>query len=396
MESSPSVTEAEDAARVAALQTYDVLEGGPRRELVALVDVAARLAGVPMAAITLITADEQRQVATVGCAAVRCSREDSLSATVVETGHAILLEDASRDDRFRDNPFTTGVLGDVRFYAAHPLITPDDVIIGTLCIFDVVPRAVHPELESGLAILAERIVDLLQLELVTRRLAVADTRPATSDERLGVFAGQISHDLKNPLSAITMSLEMARDEVADGDEIIASLLERASRGADRMNAMIGDLLAFARGGAAPEIGDVDLDEVMADVLEDLHDALDGATVTAGRLPVVHGDPVQLRALLQNLVANALKFVRPGVAPQISVSARPCEGGCRVEVADNGPGVPPDDRERVFEPFNRIDKTVPGTGIGLSTCKRIVEVHGGRIGLDASPAGGALVWFELHE
>jgi len=390
------VTEAEDAARVTALQTYHVLKDGPRRELVALVDVAARLAGVPMATINLITADEQRQVATVGFEAGVCSREDSMCDTTLKERRAILLADASQDDRFRDNPFTTGVIGNVKFYASHPLVTPEGVAIGTLCVFDEQPHEITPDLESGLAILAERVVDLLQLELNTRRLAVANTQLSTSNERLGAFAGQISHDLKNPLSAISMSLEMARDEVTDDDPVIASLLERASRGADRMNAMIGDLLAFARGGAAPEMRDVDLDEVMRDVIEDLHDALAGATVTTDGLPVVHGDPVQLRALLQNLVANSVKFVRPGVPPQVAVAATRTALGWWVTVADNGPGVPLTEWERVFEPFNRVDKSVPGTGIGLSTCKRIVEAHGGRIGLSASPMGGALVWFELPD
>jgi signal transduction histidine kinase len=390
------VTEAEDAARVAALQTYDVLQDGPRGELVALVDVAARLAGVPMATINLITADEQRQVATVGFEAAVCSREDSMCDTTLKEGRAILLADASQDDRFRDNPFTTGVIGNVRFYASHPLVTPEGIAIGTLCVFDEQPHEITPDLESGLAILAERVVDLLQLELNTRRLAVANSQLATSNERLGAFAGQISHDLKNPLSAIAMSLEMARDEVTGDDPVVASLLERASRGADRMNSMIGDLLAFARGGAAPEIRDVDLDEVMREVLEDLHDTLEGATVTADGLPVVHGDPVQLRALVQNLVANALKFVRPGVPPQVDVAATRTALGWWVTVADNGPGVPLSEWDRVFEPFNRVDKSVPGTGIGLSTCKRIVEAHGGRIGLSASPTGGALVWFELPD
>ena len=99
---------------------------------------------------------------------------------------------------------------------------------------------------------------------------------------------------------------------------------------------------------------------------------------------------------QNLVATALKFVRPGVPPQDDVAATRTALGWWVTVADNGPGVPLSEWDRVFEPFNRVDKSVPGAGIGLSTCKRIVEAHGGRIGLSASPTGGALVWFELPD
>lgn len=380
---------------MAALEAYGVLDDAPRRELVALVDLAARLAGVPLATINLFTADEQRQVATVGFEGQACAREDSMCNVVLESGHPLLLEDARADERFADHPFTNGELGKVRFYASHPLVTPEGVAIGTLCVFDEVAHPVDSELESGLRMLAERVVDLLQLELTSRRLEGAVTALSTSNERLGAFAGQISHDLKNPLSAISMSLEMARDEVGDGadpDPTVVSLLDRASRGAERMNNMIGDLLAFAKGGAAPELRPVDLAELLDHVLEDLQDSMEGAVVRTEGLPVVGGDPVQLRALLQNLVANALKFT--GDAAEVAVTAQRLDHAWRIEVADNGPGVPEADRERVFEPFNRVDKTIPGTGIGLSTCKRIVEAHGGRIGLTESASGGALVWIEL--
>lgn len=381
---------------MAALEAYGVLDDTPRRELVALVDLAARIGGAPKAAINLFTADEQRQVATVGFEGAACAREDSLCNVVLESGRPLLLEDARADERFADHPSTNGVLGTVRFYASHPLVTPEGVAIGTICVFDEVARAVDSELGSGLRMLAERVVDLLQLELTGRRLEGAVAALATSEERLGAFAGQISHDLKNPLSAISMSLEMARDEVgdaADPDPTVVSLLDRAGRGAARMNSMIGDLLAFAKGGAAPELRPVDLAEALDHVLEDLHDSLDGADVRARGLPVVEGDPVQLRVLLQHLVANALKFTRDA-APQVTVTAHRLDHAWRIEVADNGPGVPEADRERVFEPFNRVDKTIPGTGIGLSTCKRIAEAHGGRIGLAEAPSGGALVWVEL--
>ena len=161
--------------------------------------------------------------------------------------------------------------------------------------------------------------------------------------------------------------------------------------------MIGDLLAFARGGADPHPEAVDLGEVVGHVLEDLHDAADGVEVTVGELPTVAGDPAQVRALVQNLLANAMKFTRGGAAPAVTVGARPAEDGWwRTEVTDNGPGIPAADRERVFEPFTRIDKSVPGTGIGLSTCRRIVEAHGGRIGLEGAPGGGTRAWFELPD
>lgn len=217
------------------------------------------------------------------------------------------------------------------------------------------------------------------------------------DERLAAFAGQVSHDLKNPLAAITMSLEMARDEVEDldlDDDTLAGLLERSARGAARMQTMIDDLLAYARGGAAPAREPVDLQALAVEVRDRLLDAAPGAEVAVEGLPVVDGDPAQLGTVLRRLVANALTFTRGGEPPRVSVTARRQGGRWRVEVADQGRGIAPEDRERVFEPFTRLDKTIPGTGVGLATSRRIVLAHGGEIGVDEAPGGGCLAWFEL--
>lgn len=387
----------QDAARVAALESYGVLDGEPRGGLTAIADLAARIAGVPMATVDLFTADVLHRVAAVGLEAGVSAREDAVCDVVLREGTAVLVEDATRDERFAGGPFVEGVPGEVRFFAAHPLVTPEGVVIGTLCVFDVVPRPVDPELEYALSLLAGRVIDVLQLELLTRRLAAVGSAPSAADERLGAFAGQISHDLKNPLAAISMSLEMVRDEVADGDPTVDALLARASRGAERMDLMIGDLLAFARGGAAPDLRPVDLSELTQSVLVDLQEAVDGGSVAVESLPTVQGDPAQLRLVLQNLIANALKFTsRAGTIPRVVVSTRQVGQSWRIEVADNGPGVPAESRERVFEPFIRLDKSIPGTGVGLSTSKRIVEAHRGRIGIEDAAEGGALVWFELPE
>ena len=295
----------QERMREQALEAYDVLASPPRRELEALVELAAKFTGVPMATINLITSTQQWQVATYGFEAAVCDREDSMCRFVVEGGEPILLPDASLDERFRDNPFTTGEIADVRFYASYPLETPAGVVLGTLCVFDTEVHPVDPETEHALATLAARVVDVLELELTSRKLAAAN-------ERLGAFAGQVSHDLKNPLSAIRMSVELAREGAAEGSDL-ARLLERAERGAQRMNSMISELLEFARGGAAPERVDVDLDKLLSDVLEDLSGAFTPGQVEAGPLPVVRGDSVQLRTVLQNLVANAVKFSGRGRA-----------------------------------------------------------------------------------
>lgn len=126
----------------------------------------------------------------------------------------------------------------------------------------------------------------------------------------------------------------------------------------------------------------------------------GATVDVDQLPVVQGDATLLGALAQNLLANAVKFASAdGARPRVEVRAERISGGWRVTVDDDGPGVPVEERERVFGLMQRGDRadveaSVDGLGIGLSTCRRIVQAHGGRIGIEDSALGGASVWVLL--
>ena len=399
-----TTTNAVDQQRVLEIDRYRVLVEPPRADLVALVDVAAQVAQVPLATINLITDTEQHQIATTGFDASICAREDSMCNLALEEKAPIIVPDASQDPRYKDNPFVTGEIGDVRFYATHQLRTPQGVVIGTLCVFDEEPRELSDEQEEALVKLADRVVDLLELELRTRELTRAveeleRTRHELerSNEVLTAFAGQVAHDLRNPLSAVQMSLEMLEDQTAAADPATTTyVVDRARSGAGRMQQLIDDLLSYARVGGQMARVPVDLTAVMADVCSDLAVALEGAEVTVGHLPTVEGDPVQLRAVLQNLVANSAKFTRPGEKARIEVRGGRLDDRWRVEVVDHGLGVPEEDRERVFAPLARAHghEDVEGQGIGLATVRRIIDAHRGRIGIAETPGGGATVWIEL--
>jgi signal transduction histidine kinase len=392
----------QDGVRVGEIDKYGVVGAPPRRDLEALVALAAQICDVPTAAINLITASEQVQVATYGMDAAVCSREDSMCAAVLHESEPVIVPDASLDVRFATNPFVTGEIGDVRFYAANHLVTPEGVAIGTLCVFDTEPRVLDPRQRSALRALADRVVDVLELSLRTRQLErsldqLTRTRDELrrSNELLTDFAAQAAHDLRNPLGAVTMSLEMlAEEESVSGDEEASWMVDRALSGTSRMSRMISELLDYGRLGGKLHKTDVDLGQVMDEVRSDLSGDLAGAELEVGELPFVHADATQVRAVLQNLVANALKFTRPVSDPRVGVSARRRDDRWRVEVADNGPGVPADQRQRVFEPLVRGDRKADGIGLGLAICARVVRAHGGSIGIDEAPGGGALVWFEL--
>ncbi|WP_406832541.1 GAF domain-containing sensor histidine kinase [Pedococcus sp. KACC 23699] len=387
----------QDLARREAIEDYEVVGRPAEPDLQRLVELAAAVCDVPTAVINIIDDRQQHQIAAIGLSASVCSREDSMCARVLHDPQLVAVPDASLDERFAQNPFVTGLIANIRFYASSPLITPAGVPIGTLCVFDDVPRRLSAAAGRALGVLAEQVVDVLELRRLSRELA-------RSNEQLTQFAGQVSHDLRNPLAALTGFLELAADspELADAPDA-AELLARAESSAARMTAMIGDLLDFARIGGGGRQGMVDLQGEADAVLEDLSAQIAGAAadVQVMGLPKVAGDATLLRALLQNLVANAVKFsaaVVGGGTPVVRVGAEHITGGWRVTVDDNGPGVPKEDRDRVFELLARGDdkQDVEGLGIGLSTCRRIVQSHGGRIGIADSELGGASVWVSFPD
>lgn len=392
-----------DPQRVAGIRALEILGTPPRTDLIAVADLAARVCGVPMATISLLTDVEQHQIAAVGMPASVCAVEDSMCASTLEEEGTVVVPDTRVDPRFRDNPFVTGELGSFRFYASHRLVTRDGLAIGTLCVFDHEVRHLDEDQREALTTLSERVVDILELSLRSRELAstlaeVQAVRAALerSNERLSSFAGQVSHDLKTPLTSMSLSLSLIRDELArEPDEVGAlPLLDRAISGSSRMAALIDEVLAFAQLGGNLRHDDVDLDAVLEHVRHDLGDRLDGVTLEAGPLPVVVGDEVQLRSVLQNLVDNAAKFADPTRPAEIRLSAHRVPSGWRVEVTDNGRGIPVAQLDRVFEPLVRAHPGVDGHGIGLATCRRIIEAHGGRIGLERVEPVGTKVWFEL--
>ncbi|WP_293781596.1 GAF domain-containing sensor histidine kinase [uncultured Aeromicrobium sp.] len=382
-----------DIARREAIDEYRILGEQVPVDLQEIVHVAAVVCDVPAAVINIIDDTDQHQIAAVGLDPVSCAREDSMCALVFCDPGCTVVSDARLDERFATNPFVTGEVAKVRFYASSPLVTPAGVPIGTLCVFDTRPGVLTPERKRALDALAHQVVEVLELRRISRELQ-------TSNEQLERFAAQVSHDLRNPLTALVGFLELAADspEMSSAPRAAAALA-RAEAAADRMGALVSDLLAYARvGGARPQRRLVPIDDLCTSIEEDLAALIEdtGARIRFEAGATVVGDPSLLRALLENLVSNALKFSRGADrTPEVVVGGEELAEGWLITVDDNGPGVPVAERSRVFALMERgTTQQQDGLGIGLSTCRRIVDAHGGRIGIEDSPRGGARFWVLL--
>ncbi|PWN03027.1 histidine kinase [Nocardioides silvaticus] len=380
-----------------AIDRYGGLEQPGGRDLEALAALAALVCGVPNAAINLITRDHQHQIATAGIDPSVCGREDSMCAVVLDEPEPVISPDARLDPRFATNPFVSGVIDTVRFYASAPLVTPDGTTIGRLCVFDVEPHELATERAKVLSIVAARVVDVLELRLRTRQLEQSQHELRRSNELLTLFAGQVSHDLRSPLTAVLANAELLATEPAVvADAGAAELVQATIKAGHRMAALIDTILAYATVGTELRRAPVSLQEVLTHVVADLAPviAARSAEVRWESLPEVLAGAEQLYAVLLNLVSNAVKFTPADRAPEVRVTAEPLDGGWIVAVSDNGPGFPAAGRDSIFDLHARGDRSVEGFGIGLATARRAVEAHGGAIGIDDAPGGGSRVWFTL--
>ena len=251
---------------------------------------------------------------------------------------------------------------------------------------------------------AEEAVNRLNAELErkviarTAQLAERAKDLERSNSELQQFAYVASHDLQEPLRTVASFTQLLAKRYQDKlDDKAREFINFAVEGSKRMQDLINDLLAYSRVGTqAKPLQPVDCNTVLDRVLKSLERAIrdSAAVVTRDPLPRVFADDVQLGQLLQNLIANALKFCQG--PPRIRISAEPAGDLWKISVRDNGIGISLEHRERIFVIFQRLHtkQQYPGTGIGLAICKKIAERHGGRIWVEPAPGGGSIFSFTI--
>lgn len=253
----------------------------------------------------------------------------------------------------------------------------------------------------------QRIVDELDASrAATEALDIHAEELRRSNAELEQFAYVASHDLQEPLRKVASFCQLLEKRYGDKlDERGTEYIGFAVDGAKRMQVLINDLLTFSRVGRlnATET-EVDLDTALDNALGNVSTSIEesGAVIErpAGGLPTINGDPTLLTMLWQNLVGNAVKFRRDGVAPRIVIDCAPStdadDQSWSFSLTDNGIGIAPEFADKVFIIFQRLHgrDAYTGTGIGLALCKKIVEHHGGNISIDTTYTEGTRFRFTL--
>ena len=273
-----------------------------------------------------------------------------------------------------------------------------------------VRAAGQPELDDDerrlLVEAAKQVAIALERALLDAQIARARVDAETNRARAALFSS-VTHDLRTPLASIKAAVttllqegpgEQSGAQVELDHEQRRDLLQTVLEETDRLNRLLGNLLELAKvraGALVPAKQPTALDEVVESVLHRMADRLSGVRIrTVLRdVPEIPADPLQLDQVVTNLLDNALRFSPPG--GEVMISVAPWHGSVQLRVADQGPGIPIGERERVFEAFYRGDSDErSGSGLGLAITRAIVLAHGGQIRIEGTPSGGAAVVLEL--
>ena len=393
---------ADEARRLETLRRYKILDTPPEPAFDDIANLAAQICGTPVAMVSLVDQERQWFKSRVGIDVTETPREVAFCAHAILETDLFIVPETLKDERFATNPLVVKQPR-IRFYAGAPLITPEGQAVGSLCVIDRKPRRLRPEQQEALRALGRQVI--AQMELRRHAGELRNLLRLRED-----LANMVVHDMRSPLLVIQGYCEIL---TRNGERAVAQQVERIGTQAARLSRMLNDLLILAK----LEEGRPVLDRQVRDVRPLVQEVAAGYRVLAEskglhlelELPEVSRavdlDPNLFQRVVDNLVSNAFKFSPHGGTVRVILeyprNGRQAHEGpgvsMRLRVLDDGPGIPEEQRLKVFEKFEivkAVKQDVTQFGLGLSFCKLVVEEHGGRIEAAANEPHGTTMIVEI--
>lgn len=391
-----------EAARLKALNSYNILDTLPEKELDEITLIASQICGTPISLITLVDKDRQWFISKQGLDVSETPREHAFCAHAILTpDQALVVNDSTKDHRFSENPL---VVGDphVIFYAGIPLVNPEGLPLGSLCVIDNKPNQLNDSQLLALKALASRVVLHFEMRKKIADLEASEIQLKSANDQLTKFSYVLSHDIKSPLNSVGMLLEVMREDHAEklGSEGLEQV-EMMEECIANLQDLVANTIQYFRATTQTtrEKTTICLDEMFNNFRGQLVEPL-GATITwPDDLPNIHALKVPVEQIFSNLISNAIKYNdKPTPTVQINFQEEP--GVYRFQVVDNGQGIAESGQHKVFELFQTLGQAdrfgKKGTGLGLAIVKKFVEETGGEIKLISSPGEGCTFEFSIRK
>ena len=370
-----------ESDRLEALLRYKILDTDAESAYDDLVEIAAHICNTPISLISLVDSDRQWFKAKKGLDADQTERDIAFCAHAIQQDHVFLVEDASQDPRFKDNPLVTGD-PDIRFYAGAPLVTHDGYSLGTLCVIDQKPHQLSQEQSKALKALSRQVVSQLELRRYAMELD-------TLNQRKDQFLALLSHDLRNLFNAILgFSRHLSKSAHRFSQAETIKVAEAINHSANQTYQLLTNLLDWSRihlNDSKIIFDQVNFNEVTENVINLLAtEAKTKSLSLNSTIPesvTARADKQMIYSLIQNLVNNAIKFSPP--EETITIESNMSKAELVIEITNTCREIA---TEKVATLFTRNDfaSTVgtageAGTGFGTKLCVDIVRQHGGTIG-----------------
>jgi signal transduction histidine kinase len=380
-----------ETERLAALEKYMIFDSEDEPGFKQICQLAATIFNVPIAHISFLGEQQEFVKEQVGIEAdiKFVDRKDSLCALAIREPGVKVIEDALTEPILKDNPFVYGDFG-LRFYAAAPIVSPEQQIIGTMCLVDLKPRSLTEHEKDILSDLARVVMEQTELRLANLRLL------KEKDD----FIGIASHELRTPITSLQGALQVL-DKLKDkpGSPMIPNLISQANKSLKKLNVLVSDLLHVNRITA----GQLELHKaafLIADMINDsctdIRTTGDYQITLTGDLHLqVYADEARIEQVVANMVNNAIRYAPESTV--IEIHLEQADNYIRIAVTDKGKGIDPEKVPHLFDQYFRADHTglhFSSLGLGLYISAGIVKKHGGEIGVNTALGKGSEFWFTL--
>jgi len=367
--------------RLAALYSYDILDTLPEKEFDEITKIAAQICGTPIALVSLIDTSRQWFKSHHGLSTSENSRALAFCAHAIHTPNELfIVEDATKDDRFTNNPLTINP-PNVVFYAGSPLTTKEGLPLGTLCVIDTIPRELSDNQKESLKALSNHVMSQLEIRLKNKELRLLNDEVLRLNTQLNQFAYRLSHDLKTPVRGIMYVSELLKEEFgATFNSKTVELVDLISSRAAFLDSLIDGMLTFSKTTNDKIIyEDFNLEELIKKTI----DTFDFEHKFKIRFKhcdvVVNQSKIGFIQIFQNLIVNSIKFSNQEKCI-IDICLKKNKEFYTFIFKDNGPGIKKKYHKKVFELFETLDEK-KGNGIGLASVKAIIERLGGTIKIE---------------